>query len=130
MPPFSRIIELVGLSIDAAGVAVIVIGLAAAGVGYIRSAARGKAGQADSSADPYTRLRQNVGRAILIGLELLVAADIIRTVVVDPTLGSVAVLGMVVLIRTFLSLSIQLELEGRWPWQRPGGSHPVAPASP
>lgn len=62
--------------------------------------------------------RQNIGRAILLGLEFLVAGDIIRTVVVSPTMDNVEVLGLIVLIRTFLSMSLQLELEGRWPWQR------------
>ncbi len=67
---------------------------------------------------PYRTYRQDVGRAILLGLEFLVAGDIIRTVVVAPTLENVLVLGLIVLIRTFLSVALQLELEGRWPWQR------------
>jgi uncharacterized membrane protein len=66
----------------------------------------------------YRRFRQNVGRAILLGLELLVAADIIRTVAISPTLQSVAVLSGIVLVRTFLSFSLEVELTGRWPWQR------------
>ena len=61
--------------------------------------------------------RQDMGRAILLGLEFLVAGDIIRIVVVDPTFDNVIVLGLIVLIRTFLSMSLQLELDGRWPWQ-------------
>ena len=56
--------------------------------------------------------------AVLLGLEFLIAGDIIRTVVVAPTLQNVFALGLIVTIRTFLSLSLQLELEGRWPWQR------------
>ncbi len=63
-------------------------------------------------------LRQRLGRGILLGLEFLVAADIIHTVVVELTFQTVAVLAIVVLIRTFLSFSIQLELTGRWPWQQ------------
>lgn len=66
----------------------------------------------------YTRFRRVLGRAILLGLELLVAADIIKTVAVTPTLDSVAVLAIIVLIRTFLSLSLELEISGRWPWQK------------
>jgi uncharacterized membrane protein len=62
--------------------------------------------------------RRTLGRSILTGLELLVAADIIRTVAVEPTLQSVLVLGLIVLIRTFLSISLQVEIEGKWPWQR------------
>ena len=61
--------------------------------------------------------RQDLGRAILLGLEFLVAGDIIRTVVVAPTFDNVIVLGLIVPIRTFLSMSLQLELDGRWPWQ-------------
>jgi uncharacterized membrane protein len=70
----------------------------------------------------YESYRQRLGRALLVGLEILVAADIIRTVVLDSTLQSVAGLGLLVLIRTFLSWSITLEIEGRWPWERPGGA--------
>jgi len=66
----------------------------------------------------YRTYRQRLGQAILLGLELLVAADIINTVGVDPTLVTVAVLGGVLLIRTFLSFSLEVEIEGRWPWQR------------
>jgi uncharacterized membrane protein len=61
--------------------------------------------------------RQRLGRAIVLGLELLVAADILRTMTSLPTLREVAVLGFIVMIRTFLSWSLEVELEGRWPWQ-------------
>lgn len=67
---------------------------------------------------PYRRLRQELGGAIVLGLEFLVAGDIIRTVAVDPTLRNVEVLGLIVLIRTFLSVTLQLEIDGCWPWQR------------
>ena len=70
-----------------------------------------------SKAKTFRSLRQRLGRAILLGLELLVAADIIGTVTEDPNLRSVFVLGMIVLIRTFLSFTLELEIEGRWPWQ-------------
>ncbi len=66
----------------------------------------------------YRRFRQDVGRGILLGLECLVAADIIRTVAVAPTLQNALVPGVIVLIRTFLSMALQVELEGHWPWQR------------
>ena len=66
----------------------------------------------------YHRYRKRLGRSILLGLELLVAADIIRTVAVAPTFESVGVLGLIVLIRTFLSFSLELEITGRWPWQK------------
>ena len=73
-----------------------------------------RAGFQDLSA----RLRRQVGRAILLGLEFLVAADIIGTVAVQPTLRSVSVLGLIVLVRTFLSMALEIEMEGRLPWRR------------
>jgi uncharacterized membrane protein len=71
-------------------------------------------------ADNYLGLRQSLGKSILLGLEILIAADIMATVVTDPTLESVGVLGLIVLIRTFLSMSLQVELEGKFPWQKTG----------
>ena len=111
---FDSVIAHVVQVIDAAGVAAMVVGVAvAAVVAVIRLGHR--------EADVYRQFRQWVGRSILLGLELLVASDIIRTVAAKPTLTSVAVLGGIVLIRTFLSFSLELEISGRWPWQnRPG----------
>jgi uncharacterized membrane protein len=107
---FVGLVEAVGKGIDAAGVGVIVLGgLAATSLAASRLLTR--------DADTYRRYRQQLGRSILLGLELLVAADIIRTVAVTPTLTSVAVLAGIVLIRTFLSFSLELEITGRWPWQ-------------
>lgn len=103
--------EAVSLAVDATGVAVIVAGI-------VRAAWRALRGAHDTGVGTYRRLRQDVGRGILLGLELMVAGDIIRTVAVEPTLESLAVLGGIVLIRTFLSISLEVELEGRWPWQR------------
>ena len=80
------------------------VGAAAAGLGH-------------HQADIYRRLRQQLGRTILLGLEFLVVGDIVRTVAAQPTLTSVTVLAIIVVIRTFLSLSLQIELTGRWPWQ-------------
>ena len=68
----------------------------------------------------YKILRQDLGKAILLGLEILVAGDIIGTVVTEPTMQRVLVLAIIVLIRTFLSLSIEVEIEGRFPWQKKG----------
>lgn len=110
MTPFPVVVEFVGTCVDGAGVLLIVIGL---GISTFRYVLRGR----QPTGDPYREYRQNLGRTILLGLELLVAGDIIRTVAVAPTLSNVLVLGVIVLIRTFLSVSIQLELEGRWPWQ-------------
>jgi uncharacterized membrane protein len=85
-----------------------------------------RVGLGPPTTDVYRRFRQDLGRGILLGLEFLVAADIIRTVAVTPTLQSVAVLGLIVVIRTFLSMALQVEVEGRLPWQRP----PAGPTSP
>lgn len=102
-----------------AGIAAIVIGslmaLARAGTAY---AGWGRADVAAAREAIVPAFRRTLGRSILVGLELLVAADIIRTVAVEPTLQSVLVLGLIVVIRTFLSMSLQVEIEGRWPWQR------------
>lgn len=102
-------IETVGKSMDAVGVAVIAIGalISAAGA-LVRLSRREPA---------YRPFRQQLGSSILLGLEFLVAADIIRTVAVTPEPKTVAVLGGIVLIRTFLSYSLQLEVTGYWPWQ-------------
>jgi len=70
--------------------------------------------------DLYKQLKARLGYALILGLEILVAADIVRTVALEATLQSVAVLGLLVLIRTFLSWGLVVEMEGRWPWQ-PGG---------
>ena len=69
-------------------------------------------------ASAYRSYRQGLGRAILLGLEFLIAGDIIRTVVVAPTLENVMILALIVVVRTFLSVALQLEVEGRWPWNR------------
>jgi uncharacterized membrane protein len=108
---FQEIVELVGQIIDGAGVAAIVVGAIAATIAALRTAVR-------RSGPVYAPFRRFLGRSILLGLELLVAADIIRTVAVAPTFDSVAVLGLIVLIRTFLSFSLELEISGRWPWQK------------
>lgn len=110
MPTFKETVEVIGLVIDAAGVLVIVLGL-------LIATGRFLFGLRDARS-PYQRFRQDLGRGILLGLEFLVAADIIRTVAVAPTLENVLVLGLIVLIRTFLSMALGVELEGRWPWQR------------
>ncbi len=110
MPTFKVAVESISLAIDAAGVIVIVLGL------LVATARLVLAGR--SHVDPYRRFRQDLGRGILLGLEFLVAADIIRTVAVAPTLQGVLVLGLIVVIRTFLSIALEVELEGRWPWQR------------
>ncbi len=99
---FLKVVDVVGTSIDAAGVTVIAADRLRRRV-----------------PDTYRRYRQQLGRSFLLGLEMLVAADIIRTVAVAPTVTSVSLLAGIVLIRTFLSFSLELEITGRWPWQKP-----------
>jgi len=106
---YPQIIETIGAAIDIAGVILIIIGLLIATGRYLLIFRSGP--------DAYTGYRQDIGRAILLGLEVLVAADIIRTVAVDPTFQSVGVLGLIVVVRTFLSWSLEVEVNGRWPWQ-------------
>jgi uncharacterized membrane protein len=79
--------------------------------------------------DVYRWFREQLGRSILLGLEFLVAADIIRTVAVTPDARSVAILAGIVLIRTFLSFSLQLEVTGYWPWQAARARRQQAPPS-
>ena len=121
MPTFKEAIERIGLVIDGAGALVIVFGLILATIHFFNNLSR-------QAPDPYRTFRQNLGRGILLGLEFLVAADIIRTVAVEPTLQSVSVLGLIVLIRTFLSMALEVEVDGRWPWQR--AAAPDAPSAP
>jgi uncharacterized membrane protein len=104
-------VEAVGKSVDVAGILIIVVGAVAASVRYLVGA------RGDRVAEAYSLYRRNLGRAILLGLEFLVAGDIIRTVAISPTFNSVGVLGVIVLIRTFLSVALQVETEARWPWQ-------------
>jgi uncharacterized membrane protein len=104
-----RFVETAANATEIAGVVLIVGGLLLASVRYAMRPASGTR---------YERYRHDLGRAILLGLEVLVAADIVRTVAFTPTLDSVVVLGLIVAIRTFLSWSLALELDGRWPWQR------------
>ena len=109
---FQEAVELVSTIVDVAGVAVVVVGVAWA---TIVAAVR----LVQSGSGVYEEYRRLLGRSILLGLEFLVAADIIRTVAIDPTFYNVGVLAIIVIIRTFLSFSLELEITGRWPWQKP-----------
>ena len=117
MENFRQVMEVIGTSVDGVGVFIVAGGML---VATARLAVRRR----QQAGDYYSLYRQDVGRAILLGLEFLIAGDIIRTVVVAPTLQNVLVLGIIVLIRTFLSLSLQLEIEGRLPWQRDASPQP------
>ncbi|MCU1521352.1 MAG: hypothetical protein JWM01_2317 [Arthrobacter sp.] len=107
------VMEGIGRAVDAAGVAVIVIGVVLATLVAAQALLRLERGTI------YATYRRRLGRSILLGLEFLVAADIIKTVAVTPTFESVGVLALIVLIRTFLSWTLELEITGRWPWQKP-----------
>lgn len=108
---FTEIISIAGYTIEAFGVLVVVVGSCVSSVVFIRTYRNIHEGVA------YATYRRQLGRSIILGLEFLIAGDIIRTVVVADTLENVAVLGLIILIRTFLSVTLHLEVEGRWPWQ-------------
>jgi uncharacterized membrane protein len=120
MASYREIMELVGNAVDATGVAVIIIGALAVTARFLSQFFGAR-----PAADAYRTYRQGLGRAILLGLEFLVAGDIIRTVVVAPTRENVVILALIVLIRTFLSMALQLEIDGRWPWQTPALPSPA-----
>src|SRR5690349_10049263 len=119
---FTEVIEHAAQGFDAIGVTVLVVGLVWSLVVAARMwrAAGGRRG--------YRALRETFGGVLLLGLEILVAADLIRTVAVTPTLESVAVLGLIVVIRTFLSFSLQVEIDGTVPWRRALTTGPAAVA--
>lgn len=127
------IIHAVTRVVELGGIAIILLGLVTSTVAFVRD--YGRSTDREVAVHDY---RTGLGRAILVGLEFLVAADIINTVAIAPSLHSVAVLAGIVLIRTFLSFSLGVEIEGRWPWQRtaavigrpapgPGPAPPLAP---
>lgn len=107
--------QTISTSVEIAGVSVIIIGGAAALLAFLYQGV-GSLGWPDS----FHHLRANLGRAILLGLELLVAADIIGTIAITPSFENLGILAMIVAIRTFLSFSLEVEIEGRWPWRRSG----------
>jgi uncharacterized membrane protein len=100
-------------AVEVAGIGIIVVGAFGSLAIFLARLAGGR-----SRDENVTAFRSSLGRSILLGLEFLVAADIINTVGVEPTLQSLSVLAGIVLIRTFLSFSLEVEIEGRWPWQR------------
>ena len=100
--------------IELAGVAIIAGGAAVTSVLFLARIARSGTDRLDA----FNRFRSGFGRAILLGLEFLVAADIINTITVEMTLESVSSLAVIVLVRTLLSFSLEVEIEGRWPWGR------------
>jgi uncharacterized membrane protein len=105
--------EQVARGVEIVGIVTLVLGLLLALFRAGRTLLGGQGGE-----EAYRVVRTVFGRSILLGLEFLVAADIIRTVAVDPSLENVGVLGVIVLIRTFLSFSLEVEIDGTWPWRR------------
>lgn len=103
-------IEIVALGIEVVGILTMILGAILALWRYFNNL--------HQEGSSYRTFRHDLGKAILLGLEFLVAGDIIATVTLDPTMDQVLVLGVIVVIRTFLSLSLQVELEGKWPWQK------------
>jgi uncharacterized membrane protein len=118
-----RLVDLAATLFEAAGTVAMAAGALIALVLALRDRSSG------GGATLYRGFRHRLGRAIILGLELLVAADILRTITAKPTLTEVVILGMIVLIRTFLSFSLEVELDGRWPWQR-ASSEPKPPDEP
>lgn len=106
------ILEPMASALEFFGVAVILIGVAVATLGYLKDVFT------LSGETAYTRYRANLGRGILLGLEILIGADIIATIISPLTWESVGLLGLIVLIRTFLSFSLEAEIDGEWPWKR------------
>ncbi|AOS96966.1 hypothetical protein AUP74_01530 [Microbulbifer aggregans] len=105
------IVEVAGYAIEVFGVLVMIIATVNSTAHFLRT--RGNV----SREEAYTQYRQSLGRGIILGLEFLIAGDIVRTVVVAETLQNVGTLALIVFIRTFLSITLHLEVEGRWPWQ-------------
>jgi uncharacterized membrane protein len=99
--------------VEAVGAGIMVVGGLGAFVVFALRARR-----ADTLPGAYPDLRRDLSRCILLGLEVLIVADIVRTIIVDPTLESVAVLGIIVVIRILLSFSLEVEIDGVWPWHR------------
>lgn len=109
---YKATIETIATSFELVGVAIIV-------GGFVASLVRGvQLWPTHGASGAYVAIRSTFGRSILLGLEVLVAGDIIRTVALQPTLVNLAVLGLLVVIRTFLAWSLEVEIDGRWPWQR------------
>ncbi|BFT29044.1 DUF1622 domain-containing protein [Alteromonas sp. D210916BOD_24] len=109
---FIEIITVAGYAIETFGVLIVIIGSFISTVIFIRSY------KALANGMAYWQFRQHLGRSIILGLEFLIAGDIIRTVVVADSLGNVGTLALIILIRSFLSVTLHLEVEGRWPWQK------------
>ena len=116
---YTHVIDDVVKGVEAVGTGIMVLGGLGAFLIFLRDAS--DVAKRDGS---YPRLRRNLGRCILLGLEVLIVADIVRTIVVDATFESVTVLALIVLIRILLSFSLEVEIDGTWPWNRERASAP------
>jgi uncharacterized membrane protein len=103
--------------IEFAGLAALVAGIVGALLRALATVVRTRQGDV-----PLRTFRSDLGKAIMIGLELLVAASVIRSIAITHTFESVGVLGLIVLVRSFLSCSLEVEISGTWPWKRPGST--------
>jgi uncharacterized membrane protein len=110
---YDGVVEHIVRAIEACGIAVLVVGAVIALAGWLVEARDPEQRQA-----AYGRLRRKLARVILLGLEILLLADIILTIVVEPTLDSVVILAIIVAIRIVLSFSLEVEIDGAWPWSR------------
>jgi uncharacterized membrane protein len=113
-------IEVVSVAIEVLAIGIIVVAIILGTVRYWRRSLSRAPGP-----DAYGEYKVGLARSLLLGLEILVAADVIRTVALDPTPAALISLGLLVLIRTFLSWTLVLEAEGRWPWQQRGSGEPA-----
>lgn len=120
---FTTITGAVELGFDIAGLLALIIGTLVSLLSFIRALARGRRESANTT-DSYRALRAGLGNAILLGLELLVASDIVRSVAANPSFASIGVLGLIVVVRTFLSWSLEVEISGAWPWRRAASRTP------
>ena len=111
MEQFKSVIGVIAYGIEAFGVLIIVIGSVVATARFLSGLST------VPRQEGYSAYRLSVGRAIILGLEFLIAGDVVRTVIVSHALTDVAVLGLIVVVRAFLSFTLALEIEGRWPWQ-------------
>lgn len=110
---YDQIVSDVVQAVEAVGAAIMIVGGSWAMIDYVASIAHGT-----GRTDAYKELRRRLGQAILLGLEVLIVGDIVRTIIVDPTVESVAVLGLIVVIRIVLSFSLEVEMGGAWPWDQ------------
>ena len=123
---FTEVMEQIARGFEIVGALVLILGLAWSAVLAVRVWRR-----SGSGTNAYQALRRSIGRVLLLGLEILVAADLLHTVAIEPSLENVAVLGLIVVIRTVLSFSLEIEIEGMPPWRRAamsGATHIVQAA--